>query len=422
MFACVHAPRGDLAALAFSFSPVVEQTSPDTVVFPIDGLERLIGAPHQIASEIARCGAAQGIHGSLAIAHNPDTAVIVARNRLGVAVIPPGKEADALANLPIHALEPDPAILDIFESWGVRTLSELAALPEMGIAARFGEEGVRLQRLASGRTDRALRATGPPLKFAKRAELDHPIGLLEPLLFVLSSILHELIGEMRRQALAADRIELALELGNRSEHRRVLEFAAPCREPQTLLKLLQLDLEAHPPAAEIVALCMELHPAPPQALQQGLFIPASPEPQKLQLVAARLAGLVGEGNAGSPTLVNTHRPDAFTMRPFHPAAAKPQPAPATRLQLAFHVFRPAPKAEVRWGREQPVEVRARGVRGAVRAAAGPWHSSGDWWTEDPWSREEWDVDLSGGGIYRIYCRLAKYGLDARLWFVDGFYD
>ena len=405
MYACLYAPRGDLAALASLFSPVVEQTSADTVVFSIDGLQRLIGAPHQIASEISRCGAVQGITASLAIARDPDTAVLVARNRRGVTVIPPGREADLLADLPVAAVTNDPALLATFESWGTRTLADLAALPELGLAARLGDEGVRLQRLALGRANRALHAIGSTPALTQRVELDTPIELLEPLLFVISSVLHELTEQMRQQSVAANRVEL------------VLELAVPCREPQTLLKLLHLDLEAHPPAAEIVALRMELHPVPPQVLQHGLFIPASPEPQKLQIVAARIAGLVGEGNVGAPSLLNTHRPGAFEIRPFHPAPAQPREVPEMHLHLAFRVFRPVPNAEVRVQHERPVEVSATCARGAVRKASGPWHSSGDWWAGNRWNREEWDVDLSDGGLYRIYCQL-----DSRRWFVEGFYD
>ena len=42
MFACLHG-NGNLTALGFEFSPLVEQTAPDTVTLDVSGLERLFG-------------------------------------------------------------------------------------------------------------------------------------------------------------------------------------------------------------------------------------------------------------------------------------------------------------------------------------------------------------------------------------------
>jgi protein ImuB len=41
--------------------------------------------------------------------------------------------------------------------------------------------------------------------------------------------------------------------------------------------------------------------------------------------------------------------------------------------------------------------------GRVVNRAGPWRSSGRWWTSDrtKWDRDEWDVELSSGGCYRL---------------------
>ncbi len=418
MYACVHSTHGDLFALASSFSPEVERTSPGTVVFSIAGLGRLMGTPHQIAAEIGRCGAALGIQASLAIANNPDTAVLIATNKPGVTIVPPGKEADFLGNFPVEVLDTTPQLIETFDCWGIRTLAALAALPEIGLAERFGEAGVHLRRLALGRTQRVLRIATPENKFEKRVELDHPLELLEPLLFVLSSILNELLGAMRRLSLAANRIHLGLELEDKSRHERILEFAAPLQDAPMLLKILQLDLETHPAAAAITAVRIELNPVPPQSVQHGLFLPSQPEPQKLQLVLTRIAGLVGEHNMGSPSLLDTHRPDAFTMLPFRP------PAPVTvevqqrsSLQIAFRMFRPNLEATVRVKQERPSEVAATGVRGTVLTASGPWRGAGEWWTETRWVRDAWDIDLSDGGVYRIYLRL-----DSRRWFVEGVYD
>src|SRR6266446_3685091 len=311
MFACLYASSlGDaLAALAAEFSPLVEKTAPDTVIFSIVGLERLIGAPQQIAAEVARRGSAMGIHANLAIAHNPDTARLAARHLAGITIIAPGKEADRLGGIPITALDCTPELIETLDRWGIRTLADLAALPEIGLAERLGDEGVWLRRLALGRTRRPLKIAAPPQDFERRMELEQPVALVEPLLFLFASLLGELMNKLE----AANRVHLALELENKSEHRRTLEFPVPVRDSKILLKHLQLDLEAHPPAAAIVAIRIWLDPAKPRVLQNCLFVPAAPGPDKLLVVLGRVAVLVGERRVGSPELLNTHRADAFRI-------------------------------------------------------------------------------------------------------------
>ena len=88
MFACLHAP-GNLPLLvecAGYFSPLLEETSPDTVVFDIRGLGWIHGTVEQIASEIQR---RVGIAANLAIASNPDAAVHAARGIHGMTILPP---------------------------------------------------------------------------------------------------------------------------------------------------------------------------------------------------------------------------------------------------------------------------------------------------------------------------------------------
>ena len=96
-------------------------------------------------------------------------------------------------------------------------------------------------------------------------------------------------------------------------YRAVLEFPVPLTDHRTMLKLLQLHLERHPPEAQIVAFQLRVEPVEPRRVQNGLFLPATPLPDKLQITLARIAGMVGEENVGSPQRLNTHRPDAFRM-------------------------------------------------------------------------------------------------------------
>ena len=60
---------------------------------------------------------------------------------------------------------------------------------------------------------------------------------------------------------------------------------------------------------------------------------------------------------------------------------------------------------------------ASSLRGEILDAAGPWRTSGEWWTQTRWARDEWDIGLDNGALYRIY-----YELDSSRWFVDALYD
>src|SRR4029077_15126197 len=101
----------------------------------------------------------------------------------------------------------------------------------------------------------------------------------------------------------------------RSFHRS-LRLPVPLLDPKVFLKLLQLDLNAHPPGAPIVKICLSAEAVRPRATQGGVFLPPSPEPEKLELTLARIAGSVGPNNVGSLQLLDTHRPEGFRMNRF----------------------------------------------------------------------------------------------------------
>jgi protein ImuB len=403
MFACVFAPscpQATLLALASSFSPLVEDTAPGMVIFSIVGLGRLIGTPQEIAAAVARRGAEAGIQANLVISADPDTAMLAARHFRGITLIPPDRETDRLGALPVHVLPADAELIQTLDRWGIRTLAELAALPELGFIARFGESGERIMRLARGEARRSLRVMTAPESYQRRIELEHPQRLLEPLLFVISSLLNELM-----QGLSFNRVTLRL-----NAVPRTLEFPVPVRDSKVILKQLQFDLEAHPPQSAILSVEVQLNPTEARVLQHGLFIPQAPAPEKLQLTLARLTALLGEDNVGSPELLDTHRPDAFVMRAFS-AEAPATPLQPTTIRFAFRYYRPTIAAQVRVKAERPVSVNAQ----PILTAAGPWRASGDWWTTAPWDREEWDVELSNGGLYRMYQASQR-------WFLEGMYD
>lgn len=432
MYACLHVPpsaggtarREDLFHLALEFSSAVEQTSDDTVVFSIAALEKLFGTPYRLASEISRYGYERKLNANLAIAANPDTAVLVARHSSGVTFVAPGREADTLGSFVLselfqHGIPADPGLLGLLNRWGLKTFGDLAALPEQGVAERLGAAGVYLRNLVLGRIHRPLRIVAEETKYEEQVQLDYPVETLEPLLFLFGGVLNGLCEKLRTQSQAARQLWIKLFIEPRREFTCQLEFPVPLDDSRSMLKILQLHLERHGPQAPVIGFVLQLDPADPRRVQGGLFLPPTPAPDKLQITIARIAGMVGDENVGSAELMDTHRPDAFRLQPLvaDGFSARFEANPGSCLKLALRIFRPALSARVRIAHARPKEVIASGVAGKVIEAAGPWRTSGDWWTESPWARDEWDVELSDGALYRIYCELKTKG-----WYVQAVYD
>jgi protein ImuB len=431
MYACLYSATpgsGEaLLSIGLDFSPAVEQTAETTVVFSIAPLRRWIGSPHQIASEISRAGYERHTEAHLAIAANPDTAILLAHYYAGTTLVTPGEERHKLGPIPLavllgHDRPVDEHLLATLHRWGLKTCEDLAALPERGVVERLGTGGVYLRNLARGAVDRPLRLSRALTSYEEHGELEHPLALLEPLLFLLGRALQDLCNRLRTQSRAARSLTAEFRLEEKKEYHCALEFPVPLDDAHTILKLLQLHLERHSPEAAVAAFTIRLEPVAPRRLQGGIFLPVTPPPDKLQVTLARIAGMVGQENVGVPALLNTHRPDAFEITADLPGIAGPERTvePAAQpevLPLAIRLFRPALPARVRLAGRTPRAVFASRVKGSVVQSAGPWKTSGEWWTTSFWTHEEWDVALDDGALYRIFQDMKNGD-----WFVRAMYD
>lgn len=461
MFASIYsqhiAAEASLAEFAYAFSPLVEETSPDTVVIDVEGCTLRFGSFYGLANEIAKQAIKPKESGGLgckvnvALAANPDTAIHAARFCKGITFTAAGEELTCLGGLPLKALQfslvrieesQATEILETLKLWGVRTFKEFAELPVAGVSERLGQDGLKLQELAGGKTNRHLKLRQPAAVFKNSIELEYPIAQLESLSFILARLLNQICASLNSYALATNALQVEMKLENGASHELKLNLPYAMRDHKVFLKLLLLDTEMHPPPSAVVAISINCEPVKPRLLQTGLFIPLAPEPEKLELTLARLAKLVGQENIGSPELLDTHRPDAFRVKRFALKETKPgrrsnQQLANNNRQLAienrqyfmgFRRFRPPLLALVQAERGYPTEISAwdksKSVYGKVLCLAGPWRTTGDWWRVDIWARDEWDVAVAasskesfGQVLYRIYRELGS-----GRWFVEGIYD
>jgi protein ImuB len=304
----------------------------------------------------------------------------------------------------------------------------LAALPEKELISRLGQEGRRLRQLARGELPHHFVPYEAVFELQERMELDTPVEQLDSLLFVLGVMLEQLTLRATARVLALASITITLHLEVCATHVRTVRPALPTNDRPLWIKLLHLDLEAHPPQAAIVAVTLAAESGSTSKVQLGLFSPQLPEPMRLDVTLARIRALVGDDCVGSPVLRDTNQPDSFRVEPFKlplaPSAHRSSSAIASS-PAAMRQLRPPERASVTLRDRQPASFIFRDCRYEVEHAYGPWLAEGDWWNRQTWALEQWDLiarSSAPNGESTMLCCCLVRNLKEQSWHVVTLYD
>jgi protein ImuB len=411
------AAQAALADVGYGFAPRV-QSEDDRIFFEVGDLRRLFPSEQALAQAVTAQAARVGLATRVAIAASKGVARVASRAQ-DLAIVPAGGEAAFLAPLPVRvALLPDDDLAARLSRWGIRSLGALAHLPRDAVVLRLGEAGARLWRLAAGCDEEPLAPLPPPDAVEEGTEIDYPICELEPLAFVLRSLLDQAMTRLHGRALACAGLTLRFKLDPCGFEVRQVPLAAPTRETSTLLELARLALAQRPPSAPVKGVALLVLPAQVRAVQLDLLRPSGPAPERLATTLARLSALVGIESLGAPAEVDSFREEAVALRPYEtrPDSVTNELPPRT-LALAFRRFQPPQELEIIMGRQGPTALRGKATTARILMAAGPYRASGEWWSGEGFSRDYWDVYASDGAVYRVH-----QDQQSGQWFLDGYYD
>ncbi len=304
------AARSVLLECVARFSPRIEEASRGTAcafVLDISGTERLFGPPAQLAGRMRSALADAGFRVSIAVSANYDAARMKAAVTHGVAVIAEGEEASALAKQPIASLDLEEEPGETFALWGIRTLGELAALPEVELITRLGPDAQTWRALARGAHSHMFQPIEAAFTLREFCEFETPVEQIDSLLFMGARMIDCLVARAADRALSLSLLTAKMQLEKGLTHQCMLRPAVPSTDRKFLLKLLQLEIAAHPPQAAVVSLELTAEAGRSGTVQLGLFAPQMPEPSRLDVTLARLRSLVGDDRVGSPVLEDSHR-------------------------------------------------------------------------------------------------------------------
>jgi protein ImuB len=430
-----------------ALTPWVEVLRPGECAFPARGAARHHGGEPALAAAVTAA-----VHAALGgpppscrvgIADGTFAAGLAARRRT---VVPPGGSRGFLAPFPVATLD-RPDLADLLARLGLRTLGDLAALPGVDLATRFGPEGSRAHRLASGLDEWPRAARRPPPDLRTVAELDPPAERVDVAAFAAKALADELVARLERLGLACTRLRVEAETEHAETLTRIWRHdAGGGRAAAAMAERVRWQLDgwlaggaADRPTGGLTRLLLAPDEVvPDRGRQPGFWGEQTEAGERAARALARIQGLLGAGAVRTARLRGGRDPaDRVASPPTAEGGAPrnppdgPAPWPGRVPDPAPAIVHPEPlPAEVVDAAGAGVTVDGRSLLSAtpsrLRVEGGDWTPIAAW--AGPWPVDErwWDP-----GAHRRLARLQVttgegaahlLKLTGGRWWVEATYD
>lgn len=435
--ACVdlHAPQPPINAVQEevlrrlrSFSPRIEKV-PDRFAFRLDasGVAPLFPSVTAWAFALREDAARMGFSTpSVVVGFTRFAVAATARCTYGVTVFEQLEaERAALEKVKVASLGLPEKVLHCLKRLDVRTLQELAALPEAGLLERFGPQVREIHRHASQILWDPLQPLAPEIPIVAERLLDEPETDTTRLAFLARRLLVSLIAESARGYRAIESLEMTLFLDHAPLRMEHIKPAAPTLDTVQLADLLRLNLEGLDHQTGVTGMLIRAHTLPISKEQLELFEQKPRrDPASAGRALARLRAEFGPDAVVRAELREGHLPEAcFAFVPVDnlgkKSTEKRNPVPLSAETSAdTHIL-------VRRIYAPPLPLQTRPVVGpggchflgmgdapAVKMK-GPYTLSGGWWRTEI-HRDYYYAQTKEGRVLWVY-----FDQKRRRWFLHG---
>jgi protein ImuB len=414
-------------------SPLVEDANEGVAFLEMRGIA---GSPQRwIGAALEPLAAVQGDDGAalpfaFGLAVNRFVARAAARVAAGdgiARIVRAGEERAFLAPLALDVLGIDEDTIGRLRLFGIRTLGQLAALPNGPFVRRFGVAAARWHQHARGLDDTPLVPRPRTLRIDRALFGEGSASREDQLLFALRSLVARVADDVAYAGKRCGFLRLHLECENGETRELTTLLAQPTSQQATMFDLLRARLEGVTLQSPVTGLRLGAERLDEGGAELSLFAGDDPDPEIVGIALARLAAALGEGSALRARVVDGNRYETrFRYEPFTAdVLARPRSAPRTatpfpeRASLTLRLIVPlAIEVVTSEGFPSRVGTPPR----TVIDVAGPWRTDEAWWDDvlaAPVShtvvRDEFDVLLDGGALWRI-------ARDGAAWTLRGTYD
>ncbi|MBV8490479.1 MAG: hypothetical protein JO199_08120 [Candidatus Eremiobacteraeota bacterium] len=398
-----------------AISPLVDDVRPGLAFLDMHGIA---GEPAQWMAQTRAVLASSGFAIRLGAGENKMCARAAAFVADGT-VCASGDERAMLAPLPLALLDLDPNTLTRLRLLGVERLGDLARLPHGPFVRRFGPGAAHWHRCAQGIDATPFVPRGHAVAIEAAIYGEGRADDEAQVIFALRVLLAQIVTDLERCGKRAGSLVLEVELEDTQAQTFEVALAIPTAHEKAMLDVLRAKLEGVTFPSAIVGLRLRAGRLEEGGEAAALFKGDDFDPQTVAVVIARLEAALGETVRRARTR-NAHvLEERFIYERFDPPKSNSsQPSGDGDAMLNTDVLVPqlrlltVTEIDVQLRRGEPAFVGTPPQ--AVIECAGPWRIDVGWF-DDPVSRDEYDVLLEDGELYRIYRQGTR-------WYLRGAYD
>lgn len=413
-----------LAEWCLRFTPIAAIDPANSLLLDISGCPHLWGGEPLYLKAIIEKLQGIGFMAKAAIADTIGTAWAVARYARELAIVPPGRQLQALAKLPPAALRLEAGTLERMEKLGFYQIGSFIDMPRSILRRRFGQGLLNRVDQALGQAIEILEPVQPAVVFQKRLPCLEPVRTRTAIDIALQKLLKELSEQLSKESKGLrtatfrcyriDGIIKEIQIGTNR----------PVRNAAHLMKLFEQKIDGIAPGLGIELFVLEAPVTEDLSSQQESLwnvLGSNNESSELSDLLDRIAGKLGSDAVRRYLPAEHYLPE----RSFKVAASlfekadtawrddKPRPILLLPKPERIEVTVPLPDYP-------PMLFIYKNKRHTIKKADGPERIEQEWWLEKGLVRDYYVVEDEEGARYWLF-RLGRYEHHTPEWFIHGFF-
>jgi protein ImuB len=417
------------------FTPLVALDPPQGLLLDVTGIAPLFGGEAALLTTVRDALARQGFCVQAALTGTAMASRALAHYADG-RIVPPGKEAEAVAPLPVEALALDPLTAHGLRRAGLKTVGQVGARARAELAARFGAAMLQALDRALGRDEAPISPRHPLPAAMAEHRFAEPVATEEMIAASLRALAAALAALLEERGQGARRAEAVFFRADGIVRRLAVTMGKPLRDPDLILRLFRERLAALADPLEagfgfdLIRLEVS-HTGPMTPVPAGFAgNDAQDEARQIEALIDALTARLGRDRVLSFRPQDTYIPEKAGL------AVSAQGARASRLSWdALKSGDELPRRPLRlFEIPEPIEVMAEVPEGPplrfrwrralhkVARAEGPERIAMEWWRAAGPTRDYFRVEDEAGQRFWLY-RSGLYGREAGDpdWYVHGLF-